>query len=146
MPVLHHIALSVRSATASIQFYKRLGFTEAVVWHAPDGTLSIHQLIDSSGVILELFAYAHNTHQPQAQPAIGNDLETVGVKHIGFSVDNLDEFHATALSWSEPTDIVMGRTGLRYCFIKDPDGNWVEIVEDKRNLVPGMAVVDMSSS
>ncbi len=87
----------------------------------------------------------HNAHQPQAQLAIGNDLETIGVKHIGLSVDNLDEFHAAALSWSEPTDIVMGRTGLRYCFIKDPDGNWVEIVEDKRNLVPGMAVVDMSS-
>ena len=145
MPVLHHIALSVHSATASIQFYKRLGFAEAVVWHAPDGTLSIHQLMNSSGVILELFAYAHNAHQPQAQLAIGNDLETIGVKHIGLSVDNLDEFHAAALSWSEPTDIVMGRTGLRYCFIKDPDGNWVEIVEDKRNLVPGMAVVDMSS-
>ena len=145
MPVLHHIALSVRSATASIQFYKRLDFAEAVVWHAPDGTLSIHQLMNSSGVILELFAYAHNAHQPQAQLAIGNDLETIGVKHIGLSVDNLDEFHAAALSWSEPTDIVMGRTGLRYCFIKDPDGNWVEIVEDKRNLVPGMAVVDMSS-
>ena len=129
MPVLHHIALSVRSATASIQFYKHLGFAEAVVWHAPDGTLSIHQLTNSSGAILELFAYAHNAHQPQAQPAIGNDL---------------DEFHTAALSWSEPTDIVMGRTGLRYCFIKDPDGNWVEIVEDKRNLVPGIAVVDMS--
>lgn len=145
MPTLHHIALSVRSADASIQFYKRLGFTEVVVWHAPDGTLSIHQLMNSSGVILELFAYAHNAHQPQAQLAIGNDLETIGVKHIGLSVDNLDEFHAAALSWSEPTDIVMGRTGLRYCFIKDPDDNWVEIVEDKRNLVPGMAVVDMSS-
>lgn len=144
MPVLHHIALSVRSATASIQFYKRLGFTEAVVWHAPDGTLSIHQLMNSSGVILELFAYTHNTHQPQAQPTIGNDLETVGVKHFGLSVDNLDEFRAVALSWGEPTDIVMGRTGFRYCFIKDPDGNWVEIVEDKRGLIPGMAVVDMS--
>ena len=116
MPVLHHIALSVRSATASIQFYKRLGFTEAVVWHAPDGTLSIHQLMNSSGVILELFAYTHNTHQPQAQPTIGNDLETVGVKHFGLSIDDLDldEFHTAALSWSEPTDIVMGRTGLRY--------------------------------
>jgi len=108
MPVLHHVALSVRSATASIQFYKRLGFTEAVVWHAPDGTLSIHQLMNSSGAILELFAYAHNTHQPQAQSTIGNDLETVGIKHIGLSVDNLDEFRVAALSWGEPTDIVMG--------------------------------------
>ena len=39
---LHHIALSVCDAQASIEFYSHFGFTEAVVWRADDATLAIH--------------------------------------------------------------------------------------------------------
>ena len=33
------------------------------------------------------------------------------------------------------TPITAGRTGINYFFISDPDGNKIEIVEDKRVLV-----------
>ena len=95
-------------------------------------------------MILELFAYTDAQHKSKIRNAIGNNLEEIGVKHFGISVDNLDEFRAAILEVGEVTDIVMGRTGFRYFFIEDPDGNWVEIVEDRRGIIPDGIVVDMS--
>jgi glyoxalase family protein len=141
---LHHIALSVRDAQASIEFYSHFGFTEAVVWRADDATLAIHQLINHESVMLELFVYAASVQKPRIHNTVGNNLEEIGIKHLGMRVDNLDEFRVAINSIGEVTDIVMGRTGFRYFFVKDPDGNWVEVVEDKRDVVPGGAVIDLS--
>lgn len=141
---LHHIALSVRDAQASIEFYSHLGFTEVVVWRADDAALAIHQLMNHEGVTLELFVHTNNVQEPRIDNAVGNNLEEIGIKHFGMRVDSLDEFRAAINDIGEVTDIVMGRTGFRYFFIKDPDGNWVEVVEDKRDVVPGGAVIDLS--
>lgn len=141
---LHHIALSVRDAQASIEFYSHFGFTEAVVWRADDATLAIHQLMNHEGVMLELFVYAASVQKPRIHNTVGNNLEEIGIKHLGMRVDNLDEFRVAINGIGEVTDIVMGRTGFRYFFVKDPDGNWVEVVEDKRDIIPGGAVIDLS--
>lgn len=141
---LHHIALSVRDAQASIEFYSHFGFTEAVVWRADDATLAIHQLINHESVMLELFVYAASVQKPRIHNTVGNNLEEIGIKHLGMRVDNLDEFRVAINSIGEVTDIVMGRTGFRYFFVKDPDGNWVEVVEDKRDIILGGAVIDLS--
>lgn len=141
---LHHIALSVRDAQASIEFYSHFGFTEAVVWRADDATLAIHQLMNHEGVILELFVYVASVQKPRIHNTVGNNLEEIGIKHLGMRVDNLDEFRVAINGIGEVTDIVMGRTGFRYFFVKDPDGNWVEVVEDKRDIIPGGSVIDLS--
>lgn len=140
---LHHIALSVRDAQASIEFYSHFGFTEAVVWRADDATLAIHQLMNHEGVMLELFVYAASVQKPRIHNTVGNNLEEIGIKHLGMRVDNLDEFRVAINGIGEVTDIVMGRTGFRYFFVKDPDGNWVEVVEDKRDIIPGGSVIDL---
>lgn len=138
-PVLHHTALSVRSAGASQRFYARFGFRPLVTWRSEDGDLSIHQIFNDQGVILELFAYTDNQAVPAPDHAVGNDLPSIGVKHIAFNVTSVDAMHArvVAEAWGDTTDITLGRTGFRYFFVKDPDGNWVEIVEDRRGLSAG---------
>ena len=100
--------------------------------------------MNHEGVILELFVYVASVQKPRIYNTVGNNLEEIGIKHLGMRVDNLDEFRAAINGIGEVTDIVMGRTGFRYFFVKDPDGNWVEVVEDKRDIIPGGAVIDLS--
>jgi catechol 2,3-dioxygenase-like lactoylglutathione lyase family enzyme len=89
-----------------------------------------------------MFRYAINKDLSPMALAAGNDLEKLGVKHVAFSVSDInaafEEFKAA--NCGEMTDIQHGRTGIDYFFIADPDGNWVEVVQDDRKLRPGNPV------
>jgi glyoxylase I family protein len=89
---------------------------------------------------LELFWYAKNTCFPDEEQSVGNDLERVGVKHLALKVASLPTAKRLLADHglSQGTDVVHGRTGIDYFFVQDPDGLWLEIVEDHREL----AVID----
>jgi glyoxylase I family protein len=132
---LHHWTLSVRDIEKSNQFYSIFGFKIVLRWTSQDNSLTIVHLSRDDEFLLEMFEYAANRElQPDSQ-AVGNDLEVLGVKHIAFEVADLNSTHEelSALKFAI-TDIVHGRTGIDYFFIADPDGNWVEVVQDNRNL------------
>jgi catechol 2,3-dioxygenase-like lactoylglutathione lyase family enzyme len=81
-----------------------------------------------------MFQYAANRDLQPDNRAIGNDLEVLGVKHIAFEVADLYSAHEELRALNTAiTDIVRGRTGIDYFFIADPDGNWVEVVQDDRD-------------
>jgi glyoxylase I family protein len=133
---VHHVTLSVRNIDRSADFYSIFGFKLVLQWEAPDGPLAIAHLLRNDGFILELFQYAENSDAPIAGPDVGNDLQQLGVKHFAFRVTELEAAHNELLGkqWGRLTSIQPGRTGLKFFFIADPDGNWVEIVEDSRAL------------
>jgi glyoxylase I family protein len=133
----HHVTISVRDLHATVEFYGELGWRLVVLWEDP--SLQIAHLALEDGQILEVFAYARNAGLPAVElPPVGNDLEMVGVKHFGVSVDDLDDAHRRfADRWPERvTEIRSGRTGIAYFFVADPDGLWVEVVHDTRVLDP----------
>jgi glyoxylase I family protein len=134
----HHCALSVRDIDQSEAFYSMFGFKLVLRWAAPDDSLTIVHLTRDDGFILELFEYESNRETGPVNLAIGNDLERLGVKHIAFKVDDLssaaEEFER--MNYRQMTAIQDGRTGIRYFFVADPDGNWVEIAQDNRVLNP----------
>jgi catechol 2,3-dioxygenase-like lactoylglutathione lyase family enzyme len=67
---------------------------------------------------------------------VGNDLETVGVKHLALRVPSVREARATLeQTGAVVTDTARGRTGIDYFFVRDPDGIWVEIVQDDRAII-----------
>lgn len=105
-------------------------------WAARDGSLIIAHLSRAEGFILEMWQYAVNRKRPIAELAVGNDLELPGVKHIAFKVSDVRAAYAELLATErgELTKVQLGRTGVEYFFIADPDGNWVEIVQDDRRL------------
>jgi glyoxylase I family protein len=126
--VVHHIALSVTDRSASCEFYSRFGFEEVLLWEAEDRCLSITHLALGE-TILELFAYREAVDDEGRRSEPGNNLSEVGVKHFAVATDSLDEAHAAFADIEDRTAITDGRTGLRYFFVPDPDGLWVEVVQ-----------------
>jgi catechol 2,3-dioxygenase-like lactoylglutathione lyase family enzyme len=95
----------VKNLDRSVQFYRGLGFYPVQgsreIW---DGaTLNIMKM-GTVGGVLEL-------------------VEGVWRPHIAINTNELER-----LAWGR--DIV-NRPTVRVCFIEDPDGNWIELVEEK---------------
>lgn len=132
----HHISLNVRSMEAAQRFYGMLGFDPVYDWRAEDGSLAIaHMRLDHA--LLELFCYA-SPNEPTAPPtSLDEALRIVGLLHFGVLVDDLDAAVMKMAPYLAPEtqQIVHGRTGLDYVFAVDPDGNYVELVRDPRDLI-----------
>lgn len=146
----HHVTLSIRSLNASVDFYGWLGFRTLLRWDSADDDLTIVHLSSADGhLILELFCYAENSFEPSLSLSAGNDLTAVGVKHFALQVADLKSLHERALDeWGESsvTELTVGRTGIQYFFLRDPDGMWVEIAEDHRALDPTSPKIIRESS
>jgi glyoxylase I family protein len=130
----HHIAITVRDITISQPFYEKLGFSEVHRWDADDNSIVIvHLKMDT--VVLELFEYAENRNAPPLQLEVANNLSALGVKHFGIKVADVntafEQMKKAGYELGNP-EVKNGRTKVDYFFIKDPDGMWVEIVQDDR--------------
>lgn len=131
----HHVALSVSSLQRSILFYEQLGFRVVKEWRAEDASLRIAQL-KSGETMLELFCYASPQPAPESSSELDSDLQRIGVKHFGICCDDIQVAKARLESQGLAGDIQVthGRTGVDYFFIRDPDGIFVEVVQDNRDL------------
>lgn len=130
----HHAAISVRNLEASMNFYGQLGFKEVHRYDAPDESVAIVHLA-LKDAMLELFCFS-NAETSSAATTIEKDLPIVGLKHIALQVDSIRAAQESLSKSGLAQDpvIALGRTGIEYFFIQDPDGLWVEIVQDDRVL------------
>lgn len=129
----HHIAFSVTDRTASVDFYKQLGFEELSFWQAEDKSISITHLT-LSGLILELFCYADAQPAPDSIHATNTDLPIIGTKHFGLKVRSIEAAYTDLTAKGIITASTELRQGkwYKYFFIKDPDGILVEITDETR--------------
>lgn len=133
---VHHTAISVRDLEKSLDFYTKLGFVETDHFIETDGSMHIVQM-NLSGVGLEVFWYAKNQDTTRLDLTYANGPDEVGVKHVCLRVSDAD----VALAWLRsaglaPADVTINVArsleNSRYFFIQDPDGMWVEFIEDNR--------------
>ena len=131
----HHVAISVQDLSASVAFYKRFGFREALTWTDPTGDLVIKHMA-LGNFILEIFAYREATGDGLPDRDLADDLKIRGVRHIGIRVIDVRKAHADLIAggFKPLAEVQRGRTGIEYFFIRDPDGIFVEFVQDDRNL------------
>jgi len=103
-------------------------------WQSEDGDLAIAQM-KLGEMILELFCFAANHGRMPATEPLWDNLQQTGPRHFALQVDDLeaalDELIVEGLAPTDAT-ITEGKTGIRYLFIRDPDGNFIEIAEDRR--------------
>ncbi|NUB45834.1 VOC family protein [Fertoebacter nigrum] len=122
----HHTAISVVDLAAAKRFYALLGLSESARAELSDGTTLV--LLHGSGGMVELI-WPQTTRKTAPVP-LERDLETTGTKHIAFQSDDLDaEF---ALLGADGFPVAVGPSpspyGLRFAFVTDPSGNWIELL------------------
>ena len=87
-----------------------------------------HWLVDSRNWFqLEFFRFLHPRSQPRRSDETAADL---GYRRVGFHVQDFDASLARLRGLgSEPVGPVLGEPGKRRACVRDPEGNWVELME-----------------
>ncbi|PID61240.1 MAG: glyoxalase [Ignavibacteriae bacterium] len=130
----HHTTISVKNINRTIEFYSKLGFKKFFEWKAEDESLIIIHL-KLGKVILEIFNYKNCKTPKKFNDTLIGDLQKRGIKHFALTCENIIEarnYLADIGYCKKDVEINVGRTGIKYFFIQDPDNVYVEIVEDKR--------------
>jgi glyoxylase I family protein len=142
-----HVGLGVADMEASLRFYRdALGlevYIDRIADH--DYLREVTQVnntnariaycrVPSSPVSIELIEHRGVDRQP-----VHSNLSDPGNVHVGVNVDDIDAVHARLQASGyksvspRPVDITAGPfTGLRTCFIRDPDGFLVELAQQPR--------------
>ena len=127
---INHVTISVSNLEKSLDFYKKFGFDFVKEYH--DSAVDI-VLMRLKNVILEIFHYNENLPLPEHSKELSVDLKTLGNKHFGLGVENIskaEKFVRQSGICEGEINIVQGRLGKPYFFIKDPDGILIEIIEE----------------
>ena len=115
---LDHIAIII-SNEDNLEFYKKFGFVETRRFSRAYDTVVFMECTGNttnSSVVLEIFIDKNH-------PVRVSNPEAIGLRHIAFSVENLDDLNI------EHEKIRTDWFGRRFTFIKDPDGQPIEIKE-----------------
>ena len=79
----------------------------------------------AGGARLELVEY-----DPKGEPAAGAELNQPGATHLGLEVDDLDSVYDSLPEGCETiAEPQTTESGTRICFLRDPDGTLVELLE-----------------
>ena len=127
-----HTAISVKDLEKSLSFYKILGFKLYKEYHDDETDIVMLKLGQAR---LELFHNRDEEELPAHASDLNIDLKTVGVKHFCLNVEDV----TAAKNWLVERDLVdedvqikSGRLGRAYFFIRDPNGIFIEIIEEKK--------------
>ena len=112
--VLDHIALIV-STEECLSFYKKLGFVEKNRIERGYDTVVF---MENNSIVLEIFIDPNH-------PARVTNPEAMGLRHIAFVVESLEEVMREVQCEEIRTDWF----GRRFTFTKDPDGQPIELKE-----------------
>jgi len=122
MPALIHTCYRITDIDRSVDFYKALGFEEVGRFQLPDGATNVFMGLPDDGARLEL---TYN-------PGVTSYEIGTGYGHIAVTAGDLDgALQALAGQGIEPErpPYTVRDGGNRLCFVRDPDGYRVELIE-----------------
>jgi lactoylglutathione lyase len=119
---LSHIGIRVHDYERSRAFYERLGFTHAWGPHGPDQVAAARH---PSGLELNFIVNAPDASAPNVLMDI--DQKHAGITHIALQVSDLASVEAELAAAGVA---VSGRRGASAVFVRDPDGNVIELAAD----------------
>ncbi|MFA5099251.1 MAG: VOC family protein, partial [Candidatus Omnitrophota bacterium] len=118
---LGHIGLSVSNISRSVAFYSRhFGLRPYARYDFKDKGLTM-VMLKKVGMTLELFEFKKHKSLPQYRKTLGNDLQTLGVKHFSLETKNItaayNKFRKARVKFA--MDLRVFVNGKRYFFVKD---------------------------
>ncbi len=119
----HHIAITCSDYEQSLAFYQKLGFTLIRrVWR--EAKQDYLTMLRCGEITLELFT------DPNA-PARITDPEALGLRHLAFRIENVEETAAQLNRLGIETEPIREDkiNGGRLTFFRDPDGLPLELHE-----------------
>ena len=121
------LGIVMRDAGAMTRFYgETLGLPKEGEMEMPGGVV-MHRY-QCGETVIKLLAPAST---PEASNPPGGLGGGTGIRYLTISVSNLDE--AEAECKAAGSNIVISgreiRPGVRICMMEDPDGNWVELLQ-----------------
>lgn len=119
-----HSAYGVADVEASLAFYALLGVTESFRLHREDGSLMLAYLHVSGDRFIEIFPGG-----PEAQDRA--DAKRVSYRHLCLVSDNIaeDVDHLRSQGVTIDVEPKLGLDGNTQAWIKDPDGNPIELMQ-----------------
>ncbi len=146
MTTLNHTGFAVEDLDRSIRFYTeglgleqynlvhsdRPGITSVVGYE--EAYLLIALLVGVDGHTLELIQYVNPAGQA-SDPESQRMRARFGASHLCFLVRDIEATYARLLGLgasplNPPVEVY---DGLQACYLQDPDGNWIELIEDESN-------------
>lgn len=140
---LNHIAVTVTDTQRSLDFYVgKLGLIQVEQHTLPmssidmvfgltgaSGTSTRLQVPGQPEILIDIMELAGAQEGTAVQP-----LGSLGSTHMAFTVDRLDEvvaeLKAKGVSFiSDPVTFQLTEGSVTVCFMRDPDGNYVELEE-----------------
>ena len=136
---LHHSGIVVKDIEKSVKFYcdvlgmqvadrrERIGGSINFVVGYEDVHIECVDLNFGDGHLIELIQY----HIPEPLERPTDERSFLGASHIAFIVDNIGSafqhlINNGAKEMNNPVEVAPGKT---CCYIRDPDGNWIELIE-----------------
>ena len=116
---IHHVSI-LASNEQSVAFYEKLGFE---VTFRKDRAKDIIVLMDGYGMQIEMFIDA-------SHPKRACDPENLGLRHFALKTTDIEDIvHELEEKGISCGDIGKDWTGIKYCYIEDPDGLPIEVHE-----------------
>ena len=135
-----HVAITAIDFEGTKKFYSVLGFEELKSWTYEPRKMQACMLKNAEGKCIEIFHFEDYIPAPETVgsrfardgEAIEEDLPQIGLKHLAFRVKDLRAVVARLQSEGlcGEVDIMPGGLGNIYCFIRDPNGVFVEFMEN----------------
>jgi lactoylglutathione lyase len=119
---LIHTCYRIGEIDRSVSFYEALGFEERRRMDLPDGATNVFMGLPGDGDRLEL----------TKNPGVDSYELGTGYNHVAVTVPDLDgtleELSGKGIEPERPPYTV-GSGGTRICFVRDPDGYRIELIE-----------------
>jgi catechol 2,3-dioxygenase-like lactoylglutathione lyase family enzyme len=124
---IHHVALTSKNIEQSKEFYSRyFGFKEVLSFERPD-LLGKAVFLECDNAKLEIWEFENSKIILDKHPI--NNIQEQGIQHVAFEIKNIEEFVKILPKEIFSTEIQKGRSGAKFCFIKDPTGINIELYE-----------------
>ncbi|MCG9895991.1 MAG: VOC family protein [Fimbriimonadaceae bacterium] len=127
----HHVGLVVADLEASQAWYRtHFGMEERSRTVSPTGLKIVY--IGRDGFEIELFQHPEGVPLAGARKELGSSLQEGGFAHLAFACDDVDALwpalEAAGHNLASPP-AVNEDLRVKYCFIRDLDGNLIEFVQ-----------------